>query len=57
MKVFIARILFDLQQEVVEKCLSLAEQEDDQRQRDELIDAAKKAMEVEKLFLVHIPRD
>ena len=57
MRVFVARILFDLQQEVVEKCLFFAEKEDDQRKKDELLDAAKKAVEMEKVFLVHIPRN
>ena len=57
MRVFIARRLFDLQHEVVQKCLFYAEQEDDKKIKDELLDAAKKALDTERLFLVHIPRD
>ena len=49
MEITIARELFDLQQKVVDKCLSLAP-ETNQREKEELLVAAKKAMEVERFI-------
>lgn len=62
MRPFLAKELFDLQQRVVDRCLELASLESDadadgKRHKDEFLNATDKALEVQDLFLVHIPRD
>ena len=54
---FLARQLFDLQQSVIDKALRCAIAENNQKRKEELMAIVNKAIEVEKLLIIHIPKN
>jgi len=57
MEAIIAKGLFDLQQKVADKALYFAMREEGKHLKSELTQIAEKAVEIQKLLIVHMPKD
>jgi len=60
MRKFVARMVLDEHQPVTLKiirCAEIAGQEGEEKEKEELLDIAEKCLEVEKLLLIHLPKE